>query len=332
MYHVPVLLEEVISLLKLQPGHNVIDCTVGGGGHAEAMLRAIAPNGKLLGIDQDKEALTYYRLRVTSYELHNRVVLVHDNFRNLGRIIQEHNFYPVNAVLLDLGMSSYQLADSGRGFSFQRDSPLDMKFNGGVPTNVGIKTAYSIVNEYPKQKLAKIFKTYGEIHSPGVIAQRIVRARNARSIKTTRELVSAILGPAATRQQKRSGGQERARDPRGWPPKTVQLLAKVFQAIRIEVNDELAALSETFPQITRALSKGGRVAILSYHSLEDRIVKQYFKEAASVCICPKEFPVCMCNHPSELDIITRGAVTATDTERACNQRSRSAKLRAAERI
>lgn len=322
MYHIPVLLEEVMSLLKLQPGHNVIDCTLGGGGHTRAMFQAITPDGKLLGIDQDEAAFAHYKLQVTGYKLQDRVILVHDNFRNLEHIVQENNFHPVHAVLLDLGMSSHQLDESGRGFSFQKDTPLNMRFDGGgVSDNAGTN-AYHIINEYPKQKLAEIFKTYGEVRSPGVIAHRIENARKARPIKTTDELVFVLSGPAAKRTQ----------DPRAMSPKAVKLFAKVFQAIRIEVNDELVALFATLPQITRVLAKEGRAAVISYHSLEDRIVKRYFKEASRGCVCPKELPVCRCDHKPELSIITKHAITPGAGEIAGNPRSRSAKLRVAERI
>lgn len=322
MYHIPVLLEEVIALLKLQPGHNVIDCTLGGGGHARAMFQAITPEGKLLGIDQDENALRAAEAGIKKQESKDRFYLVHDNFRNLERIVSEHNFHPVHAVLLDLGMSSYQLDESDRGFSFQKNTPLNMRFNGGgVSANAGIN-AYHIINEYPKQKLAEIFKTYGEVRSPGVIAHRIENARKARPIKTTDELVFALTGPAAKRTQ----------DPRAMSPKAVKLFAKAFQAIRIEVNDELVALSETLPQITRVLAKKGRVAVISYHSLEDRIVKRYFKEASRGCVCPKELPVCRCDHKPELSIVTKHAITPGAGEIAGNPRSRSAKLRVAERI
>ncbi len=318
-----MLPKEVIDLLNLKPNQNVIDCTLGDGGHTIEILKYTAPRGKVLGIDADREAIRRVELRIKNQELRNRIVLVNDNFRNISSIVEEYHFLPVHGVFLDLGMSSYQLDESDRGFSFQRDSPLNMSFNkGGVPTHVEIKTAFIIVNEYSKQKLAEIFKMYGEIHSPGVIAQRIIRARNERSIKTTRELVSAIIGPAT----------KRMRDQSGLPPKAIKLLSKVFQAIRIEVNDELSALSETLSRIAFSLSKGGRVAILSYHSLEDRIVKQYFKESARDCICPKEFPVCRCDHTPELVIITKRAITATEAEIARNPRARSVKLRVAERI
>ena len=322
-FHLPVLANEVITLLQLQSNYNVLDCTLGDGGHAIELLKHTAPHGKVLGIDADAEAIERAASRIANYKLRDRVILVNDNFRNISEIVEKYDFLPVHGVVLDLGMSSHQLDESDRGFSFQRDSPLNMSFNkGGVPTHIGIKTAFTIVNEYSKQKLAEIFRMYGEVHSPGVIAQRIVRARNERSIKTTHELVSAIIGPAT----------KRTRDQRGLPPKAIKLLSKVFQAIRIEVNDELSALSETLPRIARALAKGGRVAILSYHSLEDRIVKQYFKESARDCICPKGFPVCRCDHTPELAIITKRAITALEDEIARNPRARSAKLRVAERI
>ncbi len=322
--------------MKLQPDYNVVDCTLGGGGHAIEILNRIAPRGKLLGIDADEEAIKRSEslippvgrqvanyppaCRVRAGELRDRVILVNDTFRNISEIVEKYNFFPIHAVLLDLGMSSYQLDESDRGFSFKKNTVLNMRFNGGgVPANIGTN-ACRVINEYPKQKLEEIFKKYGEVYSPGVIAQKIVNARKARPIQTTHELVSALLGPAA----------KRTRGERAMSPKAVKLLAKVFQAIRIEVNDELNALSETLPQITRLLAKGGRVAVISYHSLEDRIVKQYFKESSRGCVCPKELPVCRCDHRSELSIITKHVVTPSEIEVIVNPRSRSAKLRVAE--
>ncbi|MFH1712775.1 MAG: 16S rRNA (cytosine(1402)-N(4))-methyltransferase RsmH [Candidatus Jacksonbacteria bacterium] len=318
IYHIPVLLQEVIALLNLKPGRNVIDCTFGGGGHSKKILEKTAPNGKLLGIDADPDALKRGELLITSADsadqLQKRLILVQDNFVNIESIVNQTDFKPVNAILIDLGMSSFQLDQADRGFSFQKDSPLNMSFGKeGFGAN-------EIINKYPKQKLKEIFQKYGEIKNASAIARKIDSARRNQLIATTSMLVKAIY----PRFNIEAGN-------RPYKPQ-IKLLARVWQAIRIEVNQELDNLQKVLPQTVKILSPGGRVAIISYHSLEDRIVKQYFRQESKICVCPIEFPVCRCHHKPKLKIITKKAVIPKEEEIYQNSRARSAKLRAAEKL
>lgn len=315
-YHTPVLLKEVIALLNLKPGHNVIDCTFGGGGHSQAILNKIAPSGKLLGIDADPAAIKRGQLLITNYQLQKRLFLVQDNFVNIESIVNQTDFKPVHAVLLDLGMSSYQLDQADRGFSFQKDSPLNMSFAGGQ----GGLSAGEIINQYSKQKLKEIFQKYGEIKNAGAIARKIDSARRDQFINRTSMLVRAIY----PRFNADAGNR--------LSPPQIKFLARVWQAIRIEVNQELDNLQKVLPQIVKILSPGGRIAVISYHSLEDRIVKQYFRQESKICVCPLEFPVCRCHHQPKLKIITKKAFIPREKEIYQNSRARSAKLRAAEKL
>jgi 16S rRNA (cytosine1402-N4)-methyltransferase len=314
-FHLPVLLPEIVAVLNLKPNQNVIDCTLGDGGHTIEILKHTAPNGKVLGIDADEEAIQRADFRITNYGLHDRVICVNDNFRNVSSIVNEYNFFPVRAVLLDLGMSSYQLDQGNRGFSFQKDTPLSMSFQ----TARGV-CADDIVNTYSKQKLKEILKKYGEIKRPGAIAHNIVEARKIEPIKTSSMLVTVVL-PGVHRT---SGGQLLTHH--------IKLLAKVWQAIRIEVNQELEALTSALNQIADILEPGGRVAVLSYHSLEDRIVKQFFKREENPCVCPIDFPECRCEKSARLSIITKKVIRPSEDEIKSNPRSRSAKLRGAQKL
>ena len=314
-YHTPVLLKEVTDLLDLKPNQNVIDCTLGDGGHAIEMLRRIAPDGKVLGIDADREAIKRVEQRIKNKESRKRLVVVNDNFRNVTSIVEEYHFLPIHAVLLDLGMSSYQLDSGDRGFSFQKDTPLSMNFQ-----TVGGVSAMDVVNKYPKQKLKEILKKYGEIKRPGAIAHNIVEARKIEPITTSSMLVASALPGVRCA----SGEQSQTHH--------VKLLAKVWQAIRIEVNQELEYLTAALFQIASILEPRGRVAVISYHSLEDRIVKQYFRHEENSCICPKDFPECRCKKSSRFSIITKKVVRPSQAEINSNPRSRSAKLRVAQKL
>jgi 16S rRNA (cytosine1402-N4)-methyltransferase len=318
IYHIPVLLKEVIELLNLKPGHNVIDCTLGGGGHSQEILKHTAPDGKLLGIDADPAAIRQFKAQSAKFKIKEKIKLVQDNFVNLESIVKEKNFKPINAVLLDLGMSSYQLDQAGRGFSFQKDTALNMRLEGGE----GGKTAYEIINQYPKQKLKQIFQTYGEIKNSGAIARKIDSARQNHPIATTSMLVHAVF-PAFSK---------RGRGIAKFSKTETKLLARLWQAIRIEVNQELRNLTKVLPQITKILEKQGRIAVISYHSLEDRIVKKYFRAESKRCICPSDFPVCCCKHQPQLKIITKKIVRPGEQEIKENPRARSAKLRVAEKV
>lgn len=301
--HEPVLYHEVLKWLVPAPTGRYIDSTVGAGGHAWGILEASRPGGRLLGIDADPKALEIARERLAGFG--DRVILVHANFDSLEAIAPAHGFDAVDGILMDLGLSSIQLADATRGFSFQEEGPLDMRFD---PRRS--QTAADLVNTLPVDELADILWRYGEER----YARRIARAiEAARPIHTTRELVTII---------------ERVVPRRG----KVHPATRAFQALRIATNDELGALERALPQAVNLLKPGGRLVVISFHSLEDRIVKHFFREAARSCICPPELPVCVCDHTPTLRVLTRKPITPSAAEVARNPRSRSAKLRAAVRL
>jgi 16S rRNA (cytosine1402-N4)-methyltransferase len=302
--HEPVLLKESIEALQIQPGGRYIDCTVNGGGHAAAILEESSPGGQLLGIDADPEAIKAAKGRFNSYG--NDVILVNENFRYLENICNRYGFRPVNGIIFDLGMSSIQLEASGRGFSFQQDAPLDMRFSPRQPL-----TAADIVNTYSEQELAGILERYGEEYRGKQIARRIVARRPLRS---TLELAAVV--------QDAVGGR--------WG--RIHPATKTFQALRIVVNGELESLQLALVQAINLLGNGGRVAVISFHSLEDRTVKEFFRRESQGCLCPPSVPVCVCGHKPSLKLVTKKAVRPSSREIQANLRSRSAKLRVAERI
>lgn len=302
--HVPVLLDEVVAGLQVDPGGRYIDATIGGGGHAAEILAASAPDGMLLGLDRDPAALDAASDRLTAYE--GRFELVHASFAHLSELAQAHDFAPVGGVLFDLGLSSLQLADVERGFSFMVDGPLDMRFD---PTSGG-PTAADLVNDLSVEALADILYEYGEETQSRRIAQAIVEAR---PIYTTQELVAVTEGAV---------GRRRGR----LHPATL-----TFQALRIAVNEELKTLKVALPQAVELLEAGGRLAVIAFHSLEDRIVKRFMRQESKDCICPRELPICTCDHEASLSVITRKPIRPTEEEVAANPRSRSARLRIAER-
>jgi len=300
--HTPVLLSETLKALAVQPGGRYIDCTLGSAGHAFSIMEHASPGGQLLGIDADPKAIELARKKLNAFR--DAVLLVNDNFVNLQSICIKHDFFPVHGILLDLGLSSMQLEGS-RGFSFQHDDPLDMRFNPEQKI-----TAADIVNTSPEERLANIIYTYGEeIHSRR-IAREII---NARPVKTTLQLAQVI---------------ENAMGRRG----KIHPATKTFQALRIAVNHELEHLESVLKQAVELLGYEGRLVVISYHSLEDRIVKQFMQKESRGCICPPETPVCVCGHTPSLRIINKKVITPSTTEVGHNPRSRSAKLRAAERI
>lgn len=301
--HVPVMVDEVLEALDVRPGGRYVDCTLGGAGHAEAMLDRSQPGGTLLGIDADAAAIERGAARLSRFE--GSFKLVQGNFRDLGDICRQMEFAPVNGVLMDLGLSSSQLAE-GEGFSFQRDTPLDMRFGGE-----GI-TAEEIVNTYSEAELADLIFTYGEDPASRRIARRIVASR---PIRTTAELAKAVEQAVGRRAAVKTH------------PAT-----RTFQALRIAVNQELASLATALPQAHGLLGFGARLAVLSYHSLEDRIVKEYIRRESRDCICPPGLPECRCGHKATLRPVTKGALKPSLSEVGANPRARSAKLRAAERI
>ncbi len=302
--HIPVLLQETIEALAVQPGGRYIDCTLGSGGHAAAILDQSSPGGQLLGIDADPEAIEIARTRLEAHS--NSILLVNRNFVDLEAICIKHDFLPVHGILFDIGLSSLQLSNRDRGFSFQHDAPLDMRLSSSQEI-----TAADIVNTYSEAELAHLIKTYGEESFYHQIARRIVRER---PINTTFQLVEAI---------ERAVGGRRGR---------LHPATKTFQALRIEVNEELDHLEAALKQAINLLGFEGRLVVISYHSLEDRIVKQVMQQEARDCICPPSVPTCVCGHRACLRLINKRVITASPTEVHLNPRSRSAKLRAAERI
>jgi len=306
--HVPVLLKECIDSLNLKDNGVYVDGTLGGAGHSSVILKS-AKNIKLIGIDRDEEALLSSKKRLESYK--NQVSFVHDNFNNIKNILDELEINEVDGILVDLGVSSYQLDNAERGFSFRFDSKLDMRMNRDDTL-----TAYDVVNEYSEANLKKILKEYGEENFAGSIARKIVNARAKKPIETTFELRDIIL--SSVPKYKGHDGKSN--------------VTKCFQAIRIEVNGELERLSVFIKDAVSKLKVGGRIAIISFHSLEDRIVKNTFKELSVSCVCPPDFPICVCNHKASLKIISNHPITASDEELEINSRSASAKLRVAEKL
>ncbi len=307
--HVPVLLEECMNGLALKNGGNYIDGTIGGAGHSSEILKR-TQNSKLVGIDRDTEALAASRARLVEFD--GRFELVHSNFNAIKVVAGENGIDGnVDGILIDLGVSSYQLDSAERGFSFRFDSKLDMRMD-----RTQSLSAYEVVNTYDEDKLKRIFKEYGEEKFAGSIARKIVNARKAKPIETTFELRDIIL--SSVPRYKGHDGKTN--------------VTRVFQAIRIEVNNELGALENAIRDAASTLKPGGRLAIISFHSLEDRIVKNTFKDMACDCVCPHDFPICVCNHRATMKIITNHPIIASDDELGNNSRSASAKLRVAEKL
>ncbi len=302
--HVPVLFQAVLDGLQVRPGGLYIDATVGGGGHAAGMLAASSPGGRLLGLDRDPAAVEAASVRLVSYA--GRVVLVHSSFTRLAEIAHACHFVPADGILFDIGLSSLQLADPTRGFAFKADGPLDMRFD---PTAGGL-TAAALVNHLSLEELATLLYRYGEERQSRRIAEAIIAAR---PLHTTKEL--AVIVERGVRRRGR-----------------IHPATRTFQALRIAVNDELAALEEALPQAVEVLAPGGRLAVISFHSLEDRLVKRFMRRESRDCICPPESPVCICGHRATLRLVMRKPVRPTADEVAANPRSRSARLRVAERI
>ena len=302
--HIPVLFQAVLDGLKARSGGRYIDATVGGGGHAAGILAASSPDGCLLGLDRDPAAVEVARVQLASYA--GRVMLVPGSFSRLAEIAHTCHFVPADGVLFDLGLSSLQLADPARGFAFMADGPLDMRFD---PTKGG-PTAAALVNHLSLEELTALLYRYGEERHAGRIAEAIVAAR---PLHTTREL--AVTVERVVRRHRR-----------------IHPATCTFQALRIAVNDELAVLETALPQAVEILAPGGRLAVIGFHSLEDRLVKRFMRRESRDCICPPEIPVCTCGHRATLRLVTRKPIRPTADEIAANPRSRSARLRVAERI
>jgi 16S rRNA (cytosine1402-N4)-methyltransferase len=304
--HVPVMLEECLEALQLKPNGIYVDCTLGGAGHSYEILTR-GKNISLIGIDRDSDALRASKKRLASFK---KVTYVHDNFKNLDQILTEQKIDKVDGILVDLGVSSYQLDNKDRGFSFREDAKLDMRMNQSQKLS-----AYDVVNTYTQDNLRDIIKDYGEERFAQSIAKHIVIEREKKPIETTFELRDVIL-KSVPRYKGHDGSSN---------------VQRTFQAIRIEVNSELDGLAKFLEEATERLNVHGRLVVMSFHSLEDRIVKHTFRDLSTDCICPPEIPVCICNHRAKAKIIGK-MVVASQKEIAINSRSASAKLRILERI
>jgi 16S rRNA (cytosine1402-N4)-methyltransferase len=302
--HIPVLLREVVDTLAVQPGGRYVDCTLGAGGHARAILEHSAPGGQLLGIEADPAALR--RAGENLSQFGKSVLLVNDNFVNLKNICLKYDFFPVHGILFDLGLSSPQLDSEGRGFSFQREAPLDMRFDPSQRIS-----AADIINNYGEEEIAELLKNYGEEPANRQIARKIVQKR---PLRTTTELAAIVEAALGGRRGK------------------IHPATRTFQALRIAVNRELEHLESALDQAVGLLGFGGKLVVISYHSLEDRIVKHFLQKESRDCLCPPQAMKCICGHKASLRIITKRIVTPSFAELELNPRSRSAKLRGAERV
>jgi 16S rRNA (cytosine1402-N4)-methyltransferase len=305
--HVSILLKECMDGLDIKPDGIYVDGTLGGGGHTFKLIQFI-DGGKVIGIDQDQDALEAASKRLSIFG--DKFIPVHNNFSNLLEVLETLGIKKIDGFLLDLGVSSYQLDEAERGFSYMNDGQLDMRMNQEDEFS-----AYDVVNTYSEDELTRIIREYGEENWANRIAKFIVEARSEKPLETTFELVDIIKNaiPASARKD----GPHPAK--------------RTFQAIRIEVNNELKIIEKTIEDAVSVMNKGGRVAIITFHSLEDRIVKNTFKKLAQGCICPPEFPVCICNNKPKVKIISRKPILPSEREVIDNPRARSAKLRVAEK-
>ena len=305
--HVSVLKDESISGLNIQPDGIYVDCTTGGGGHSLEIAKRLK-NGKLICIDKDIDALNFAKTRLKDYE--DKIVFVNDNFLNIDKILDNLNIDFVDGILADLGVSSYQLDNGERGFSFKQDARLDMRMDQSQTLD-----AEYVVNNYSESELSKILYLYGEEKNARQIARKIVKQREKSPIKTTFQLRDIVVS--------------------SYPPKfqnKPSLCNKAFQAIRIEVNNELHDLESAVEKMLQKLKKCGRLCIITFHPLEDRIVKSTFKLHATDCICPPRIPKCVCNHKADIRLITKHPIIPTEAETNENSRASSAKLRIAEKL
>lgn len=307
--HYSVLLNECIEGLAIRPGGIYIDGTAGGAGHSSVIASHLGEGGKLLALDQDITAVAVATERLSRFG--ERAEVVHSNFCDLARVCEERGIEHIDGLLLDLGVSSYQLDTAERGFSYRADAPLDMRMDAGKPLS-----AQTVVNEYSEEALRRILFEYGEERFSSRIASNIIRARQTAPIETTGELVEIIKRSVPTRHG--DGGHHPA--------------MRTFQALRIEVNAELDVIAPAIKSAVSLLNKGGRIAIITFHSLEDRIVKQTFASLTGGCTCPKNFPVCVCGNKPQVKILTKKPILPSTEELAVNSRSHSAKLRIAEKL
>ncbi len=309
-HHVPIMVSEVTELLSPARGGLFVDGTLGGGGHSEAILRLLPDAGRLIGIDRDETALAAASARLAPFA--DRFTAVHGNFFHMRSLLLQRGITKVDGVLLDLGVSSYQLDEPSRGFSYKAEAPLDMRMD-----QTAVLTAADVVNGYSEKELIRIFRDYGEERFSPLIARRIVERRSQKSIETTTELADVIAG-AIPSKFRRKEQQHPAR--------------RCFQAIRIEVNGELQGLREAVDGCIDLLSPGGRIVILTFHSLEDRIVKTAFRTAENPCVCPPKSPQCVCGKKPYGKVLTKHPIVPSEAEQRENSRSACCKLRALEKL
>lgn len=307
--HFSVLLGECIENLNIKPNGIYVDGTAGGAGHSSKIAERLGEGGLLIPIDQDEDAIKVITERLAPYG--NRVKIVRDNFSNIKRVLDELEIDKIDGLLLDLGVSSYQLDTAERGFSYMANAPLDMRMD-----NRAARSAYTVLNEYSADELKKIIYDFGEERFAPKIVAGIIKAREKAPIQTTGELVEIIKSsiPSFARREELSS------------------VKRVFQAVRIEVNKELDIIAPTIEAAVSRMNEGGRIVIITFHSLEDRIVKQTFNQLSSGCTCPKDFPVCVCGNKPKIKVLTKKPILPSKAELAVNSRSKSAKLRVAEKI
>ena len=302
--HVSVLADEVIENLNIKSDGIYVDLTLGKGGHSKLILENLSNKGRLIGLDQDQDALNAARENLKDF---TNVTFIKSNFENIDQVLKELDVYKIDGALMDIGVSSYQIDNGDRGFSYMNDGPLDMRMDTTKEL-----TAEKIINEYPKKELVRIFSEYGEERFSKTIARKIIETREQYPIDTTFKLRELI--------------QKSVRTNEAHPEK------RVFQALRIEVNRELEVLENTLEKVVDHLNIDGRLCVISFHSLEDRIVKNKFKDLEKDCICPPSLPVCVCNHKAKIKIVNKKPITASKNELELNSRSKSAKLRVCQRI
>jgi 16S rRNA (cytosine1402-N4)-methyltransferase len=303
--HIPVLLKEVVHYLSPKAGETFVDATLGGGGYCLALLDAVGSSGRVLAIDADRQAVDNFKFKILNLKLANADAFC-GNFRNIDEIARISELSKPDGVVADLGFSTGELEESGRGLSFQKDEPLDMRFDLSSQ-----KTAADVVNFYSEKELARIFESFGEDKHAKLLAKKLVMFRSAEPINTTGQLTLAIKKALPSASEYGLGDVYR----------------RIFQALRIEVNQELQALEEFLPKAFDLLAPSGKLAVVSFHSLEDRIVKRYFSSLIKGCVCPPSFPVCVCGKNPEAKLITRKAVIPSKEEQLENPKSKSAKLR-----
>jgi len=303
--HKPVLLEKTLKYLINTKVGVYVDCTLGTGGHFKAIAKSLKPNAVLIGIDADYSAINYCKKNI---RIQQKSIFVNSNFSNLMRICYRIGYTRVNGIFMDLGLSSFALDNPNRGFSFTHDGPLDMRFSPETTVN-----AETFVNSASVSTLKRIFKEYGEEKYSNLIAKAIVRERKIQQIKTTRQLANIITNTISS-------------------PFPVKILSRIFQAIRIYVNKEIDSLKKALSQSLDILDENGRLVVISYHSIEDRIVKQFMKRESTDCICPPDFPICRCNHKAQLEILTKRPIIPSREEINSNSRARGAKLRVSKKI